>query len=259
MKSPIKVFASAVLLAACGGEVETDGGAPSTVHVSSGAAPAEAGASSQAASSSTSESPLGVAETAVTASVGDFEGRTAELTNPDDPTMIYLYHDLAGLSAPIDAWAERDTRVQYKTGTEKQANREMVRREIAAGLAAVKDVGLIRLTTNAGMSEYDPSYGEFTIQSLAPSSNFTFAAHDVNVSVKFANGQAAQTWQVPANDAQNIRDKVGYLNNVSLDVLLKVLRVQPAAKGGTIVTQVMSYELRDGQSAAILGRVRVSN
>ena len=28
-------------------------------------------------------------------------GRTGELTNPDNPTMLYLYYDLAGITPPI--------------------------------------------------------------------------------------------------------------------------------------------------------------
>ena len=262
MKPLITLVPAIILLAACGGQAETDASAASAAASPAALGTATGGGASQTATESGSTARGGSTAgeaTGSSASAGAFADRTIELTNPDNATMVYLYHDLAGLAAPVDAWTERDTRVQYKTGTAKQANRDIVRNEIVAGLAAVKDVGLIRLSANAGLSEYDPGYGEFTVQSLAPSSNFTFAAHDVNVSVKFANGQAAQIWKVPASEAQAIRDKIGYLNSVSLDVLLRVLRVQPAAKGGTIITQVLSYELRDGQSAAILGRVSVSN
>ena len=171
--------------------------------------------------------------------------------------MVFLYHDLTGVPLSIDQIVEDDYGVKYATGPEKVAKREQLKASLESGLASVGGVGMIRLTTNARLSAYDPTYGEFTIGSLSPSTTFPFQAFGETVSLKFANAQQAQVWKVAPAEAQAITDKIRYMGNVNMDVLVKVLRVQPAPKGGTIIAQVISYELRDQQSNATLGRVTV--
>jgi hypothetical protein len=236
-------------LAACGGS-----GPPP-------AAPAP-GSSSPAASPPTQPANGAAASPATVAGAGstDSPDRKGELLNPDNNTMVFLYHDLAGLAPPIDSWVEKDNRVTFAQPIDKAAARKTVRAEIEAGLAAVRDAGRIRLTlANANLSDYDPTYGEFTIRALAPSSEVSFAAFGEDVKLRFANSRAVQTWKVPADEAQAIRDKVGLggggFGNVELDLLLQVKSVQPGSAGGTLLTDVLEYELRDSRSGATLHRV----
>jgi hypothetical protein len=183
-------------------------------------------------------------------------GRTGELVNPDDATLVFLYYDLAGIAAPVDAWVENDTRVKYASAPDKAAQRALVRAELESAPAGVHNVGTLRLTMNADLSDYDPTYGEFTVRALAPSSTVMFQALQQKVSLRFGNGATAQTWQVPADQAQVVRDKLGY-GSASIDVLLRIAGVQPAPGGGTIVTDVVSYELRETRTGVTLGRVQV--
>ena len=46
-------------------------------------------------------------------------GRTGELINPENSTMVFLYYDLAGLTPPIDNWVEQDNRVQFAQPLDK--------------------------------------------------------------------------------------------------------------------------------------------
>ena len=92
----------------------------------------------------------------------------------------------------------------------------------------MKGVGAIRLTMNANLSDYDPTYGEFTVRALAPSSVVTFNALGQKVSMSFTNGQTAQIWRVPPAEAQAIRDKISYSGNVEIDVLLASTACCPA-------------------------------
>src|SRR5690606_33955804 len=101
-------------------------------------------------------------------------GRTGELVNPDAETMVLLYQQLAGLPPPTQRWVESDARVTRASGADKAAQRELVRAELNAALAAVRDTGFIRLTLDDHLSEYDPAYGEFTLRALAPSSTVPF-------------------------------------------------------------------------------------
>lgn len=255
MKTIYALGAAALLLSACSGGDGQGAAAPAAGDGTVAQAAAAPGAAGAAPAPAGAPAAAPAAGSAVPA--GNFEGRTLELTNPEPSAIVFLYHDLTGVPLAIDQIVEDDYSVKYATGPEKAAKREQMKASLESGLAAVAGVGMIRLTANANMSAYDPTYGEFTIGALSPSTSFPFQAFGETVSLKFANAQQAQIWKVPAAEAQAISDKIRYMGNVNMDVLVKVLRVQPAPKGGTIIAQVISYELRDQQSNATLGRVAV--
>jgi hypothetical protein len=185
-------------------------------------------------------------------------GRTAELVNPDNNAMVFLYHDLSGIAPPIDRWVEEDSRVKYVPALDKPAARMSVRAELEAGVLAVKGAGVIRLSLNsANLSDYDPTYGEFTVRALSPSSVIPFDALGQKVSIRFGNGKYAQIWRVPAAEAQVIRDRLAMGNNVELDVLLAIKSVVPGPAGGTITADVVEYELRETRGGTTLARVQM--
>jgi len=190
------------------------------------------------------------------ADVGGLAGRTGELTDPDNLTMVFLYYDLAGIAPPIDQWVEEDSRVNYARGADKAARRKTVKAEFDAGLAAVHGVGVIHLAANADLSPYDPTYGEFTVGALSPGAAYTFKAQGQTVSLKFDNGLAAQSWSVPKEQAQAIADKVGN-DTLTLDATLKIRQTFPGSGGGTIVAHVVSWNLRDARNGATLARAQV--
>jgi hypothetical protein len=177
--------------------------------------------------------------------------------NPDESTMVFLYYELAGMTPPIDDWVEEDNRVKYAQPLDKPARRKAVRSELEAAAASVRGMGFIRLTMHANLSEYDPTYGEFSVQALAPSSMVSYDALGQKVSLRFGNGRHAQLWRVAPDEAQAIRDKVGYGSNLSLDALLRITDVLPGPGGGSITTDVIEYEMREARSG-LIGRVRVA-
>jgi hypothetical protein len=187
---------------------------------------------------------------------GDLVARTGELSNPDNATMVYLYYDLAGITPPIEQWVEQDQRVRYAPGADKAAQRVAVKAAFEGGLAAVRGVGVIHLTANANLSQYDPTYGEFTIGALSPGSVYTFKAMDQTVTLKFNNALAAQTWSVPKEQAQGITDRYGD-HMLNLDTTLKIEQVVPDPAGGTIVARVVSWNLRDSRDGTTVARVTV--
>jgi hypothetical protein len=189
---------------------------------------------------------------------GNLAARTGELSNPDDATMVYLYYDLAGITPPIEQWVEQDQRVRYAPGADKAAQRVAVKAAFEGGLAAVRGVGVIHLTANANLSQYDPTYGEFTIGALSPGSVYTFKALDQTVTLKFNNALAAQTWSVPKDQAQAITDRYGD-HPLNLDTTLKIEQVLPNPAGGTIVARVVSWNLRNGSDGTTVARVTVKN
>jgi hypothetical protein len=203
--------------------------------------------------------PVAAAATDAAAAIpaaGGLAGRTGVLTNPGNSQMVFLYYDLAGIPPPIDQWIEEDSRVQSAPGASKAALRTQVKAELQAGLAAVRGVGVLHLTTNANVSQYDPTYGEFTLGALTPASEYTFDALHRHVLVKLDNGLAAQTWSVPGDKAQAITDQLGDANPV-LDVVLDIVKVLPDTQGGTLVTHVVSWTLRDTRHGTTFARVEV--
>lgn len=185
-------------------------------------------------------------------------GRTGELTNPDNPTMLYLYYDLAGITPPIDQWVEQDAHVRFAAGADKAAQRVAVKAAFQAGMAAVHGVGVIHLTSNASLSPYDPTYSEFTVGALSPGSVYTFKAQGQTVSLKFDNGLAAQSWSVPKDQAQAIVDKIGS-NALTLDATVQIDKVLPQPDGGAIVARVVSWSLRNPGDGSTIARVQVAD
>ena len=219
----------------------------------------------------TEDAPAGVVPTASAASAPTaqsaplppaapgLEGRDGELINPDSSTVVLLYYDLAGIAPPIRQWLDDDMRVRMAPASEKPATRDLVRRELEAGVAGVHAIGTIRLSMHANLSDYDATYQEFTVRALAPSSVVEFKAFGQDVGLKFGNARAAQTWRVPSAEAQAVRDRIGYPSDVSVDALLQIRDVHAAPEGGTITANVIEYELRENRGGTLLGRVQLGS
>ena len=171
--------------------------------------------------------------------------------------MVFLYYDLAKLPPPIEQWVERDTRVLVARPADKPAERERVRAELTAGLQSVANVGLLRMSFSANLTDYDPTYQEFTVRAFAPSSLFEFKALDQRIQVKFTNAVDAQSWSVPADQAQSIRDRLTY-DYAKVDALLRIVDVQSLPRDGVINTKVLSYEIRSARGGQLLGRVELA-
>jgi hypothetical protein len=256
MRTLITAGVALLVLAACGGTDQPAAALPAGAG-NEPAAP-QSGPEAGPASPATPAASVAAAGPAGSATTAGIDGRTAELVNPDNNAMVFLYFDLAGIAPPIDRWIEDDSRVRFAPPIDKAARRDAVRSELEAGMAAVRGAGVVRLSlASANLSDYDPTYGEFTVRALAPSSVIEFDALGQKVSLRFGNGRNAQLWRVPAAEAQAIRDKVAMGYNVELDTLLVIKSVQPGPAGGTIVADVVEYELREIRGGTTLGRVTV--
>ncbi|MBU1376251.1 MAG: hypothetical protein KKA30_09795 [Alphaproteobacteria bacterium] len=231
-------------LAACGGKPPSDaGGAAQPAAGVSAATPARAAASATA--------PAG-ARTA-------FDARTGELVNPSELQMVLLYHALAGVPAPLDKWTEDDGRVRFAQPQDRAARRTEVRAELEAAARSVAAVGRLRMTLTVDGLPYDPAYGEFRVAAFAPSATYGFKAQGEEVSIRMANGQAAQIWRVPKAESQAILDRAGAYPTLNADALLQITDVQPETAGGAIVVRVVEYELRTRDDKTVVGRVRVGS
>lgn len=239
------------LLAGC-----SAGSNPANADADAAATPMGAHAAGDVASRSSTASAASAASAAIPASATPLAARQGELTNPDNASMVFLYYDLAGLSPPIDQWVEQDRRVTEARPADKAAQRTAVKAAIEAGLASVQDVGVLHLTMGADLSSYDPTYGEFTLGALSPASSYAFTAQGQTVNLRFDNGPAAQSWAVPADQSQAIVDKLGS-DRLTVDATLTIVKVLPSPDGGTLVTHIVSWQLRNASGNSI-ARMQVS-
>lgn len=244
MRRPFLLLALCAATAACG-----DGGDGADAGNAAAATAAVEPVSGQATASATA--PGGNARAVSLA------GRTRELASVDDFTAVLLYYSLTGLTPPIDKWVENDPSVRSAAPADKAGARAAMKAKIEAGLAALKDVGRLRVTTDASLSDYDPSYGEYTVRALSPSSSLMFSALGERVRIGFDNAQRAQRWSVPAGEAQGIKDRIEYTHNVTLDALLHITGAVPDASGGAITAQVVEYDLKNRNSGTTVARVQV--
>lgn len=253
--------AVALSLGGCTGSTDVTASGGTTGSAPSAAASAIGGSARDSSGAvGGSDRSEGKVSNARASSAGGHASSGRELVNPDANTVVLLYYQLAHLPLPIDSWVEEDNRVRFAPALDKAAHREAVRAELTAAAASVQDgASTIRLTMNANLSEYDPSYGEFTVRALSPSSVVNFDALGQKVALSFRNGRTAQIWHVPPGDAQSIRDKITYTSNVEIDVLLRIADVLPGPGGGTITTDVLEYELRETRRGALLARVQLPN
>lgn len=259
MKAIIAAIALGAVLTACGSGDAADSRPETTsgADTSSGAASSATGGSATAGSSASAGSSTR-ASTSSASAAKTLGNRKGELVNPDNEAMVYLYYDLSGVAPPIDEWVEKDFRMHMARPPEKQATRETVRAEYQAAAAAVRGVGLLRLSLQAKLSDYDPTYSEFTVGAFAPSSVVDYYAFGRKVSLRFGNGRDAQLWRVDASEAQAIRDRIGR-HNAFVDALVAITGVQPAAEGGSVIVDVIEYELRSNEvTKHLIGRVRVA-
>jgi hypothetical protein len=248
-------------LAACGDAQQTASPAASDAAVAPAAQPAATAAqpAAQPAVSATSPAVNTPPQSAQSKPGLDMSLRTNELLNPDDTSIVFLFQDLAGLTPQFDQWVEKDNRVRNGDPRERAALRETVKAELQAASAAVSDIGLLRLSLqSASLSKYDPTYGEFIIGALAPSSVIEYKAFDQKINLKFANGRNAQLWKVSPEEGQAIDDRVASSGNPKLEVLVQIKSVVPAPGGGSIMADVVEYELRDSRDDTTIGRVKVA-
>lgn len=185
------------------------------------------------------------------------EGRQAELASPSDSSIVFLYYSLAGLKPPLESWVENDARLLQAPAPDKALRRQELQNEYELGAKSVNGIGTIRVSLNsANLSEYDPTYGEFTVGAISPGSHLSYSAFNQNIKIQFANAKTAQLWRVTPEEAQVVRDKLGRYASASIDLELKIIGVQPETNGGTIMANIVEYELRDNIKNTVIGRIK---
>lgn len=248
---------SVVMLAACGGEagsaatLEKKGEASQTGQQPPAPTPARDEPAPKTGGDGAREAGKG--------RESGFAGRTRRVTNPDGLVMVLLYNQLAGLTPPFSEWIEKDIRVSNAPPIEKPEVRKTIAAEFSAAAEAVKDIGAIRITTNTQLSEYDPTYGEYLISALDPSSMFTFSANGQTVRLKYSNADAAQIWRVPQDQYQAIEDRIRYRGSLSLTIDADIESVQPGVNGGDIVARITGYVLENSFNSGLIARVAVDD
>lgn len=244
MRASALVLTALLLTTACGGGGTSSNSSSPQATTTETAGAGSADSATEAATATEANAPA-----------ASLAGRNRTLTNPDDFNMVLLYYSLSGAKPTIDKWIEDDTSVRFAPPVDRDAARTALRRKIETGLAAARDVGTIRLTMDADLSDFDPSYNEYTIRAIAPSSVVYFKSFGEQVSLKFDNAEKAQRWSVDPGQSQSIRDRVQYGSGATIDLLVRVTGSTPDASAGTINTTILSYELKTRRDSNTLARI----
>lgn len=176
--------------------------------------------------------------------------RRRTVTNPSAGEIVMLHHSLAGTRPPIERWVEESYRLIRAPAPDKAQVRADLRAELEALAASVHDIGRLRISLrDAGLSTYDPTYGEFTIGALSAGSTIPFEEYGQTVGIRLDNAHEAQFWKISPEQAREVLDKLGQYPSTSIDLVLDVIGAVPGPKGGTITARITEYEIHNNARA----------
>ncbi|GGY37081.1 hypothetical protein [Parvularcula lutaonensis] len=184
------------------------------------------------------------------------EERTRQIDHPDPDMIGWIALDWLDRSAPLDEWARRDVESgRFGPGRINEFNRDEYTAQARTALEDQKKAGMgvgrLRLSVNARLSDYDPTYEEFYLGALSPGSHLTyrpFGAYFPNtlsagVRVEFANAREASVLSVTPAEAEAMIERLDNFRNVTLDLDLSILDVTPASQSAVIRTRIDRYTI----------------
>lgn len=174
--------------------------------------------------------------------------RTRTVINPSAAEIVLLYHSLAGTRPPIERWIERSHRLTGANAPDKGQIRADMRAELESLAIAAASIARLRISLrDAGLSSYDPAYGEFTIAAMAPGSSIPFEEYGQKVDIRLDNAHIAQIWKIEPDRALEVQDKLGPYPRASIDVVLDLVDAVPVPGGGSITARIVEYEIQDAR------------
>lgn len=178
--------------------------------------------------------------------------RHRTVVNPSAAEIVMLYHSLAGTRPAIERWVEQDHRLIGANAPDKAQIRADMRAELEALTNSVGDIGRLRISLrDAGLSTYDPAYGEFTIGALSPGTVIPFEEYGEKIVVRMDNAHIAQIWKINPDKAREVQDKLGTYPRASIDLVLDVIGAVPSPGGGSITARIAEYEIQDARTRGV--------
>ena len=225
-----------LLLAAC-----HNGGQPGNAALS------DAAANGSKAEDDTAAGDGKNAPTPIGAMAGQQNGQLAEpkcseyRTDLDDGDIVRIYYAVAGLTPPLEKWAERA--VPYDNGGVSQEEAwKRAKAKVQAQWDAVKDVRCFTIRTSANIGSYDDARGGLPVGAIRPDRYFTFSEGGDYVQVRLVNADKANLWKIPRDRAMALTANYG-LNGATAVIRIKVLSARPSDHGGVIQGRVTGYDI----------------
>ena len=185
--------------------------------------------------------------------------RNGLIVDPNDIDVLMIYYDWIGQTPPFAKWAEQESKVSTADEFRKEKNASDVVNSLSSTFASVKGTGILRVNISSQLSEYDPTYGEYYIESFSPGHSPFFSKYGEHITVDFRNAADAYAWKISAADARKVLDR-NEGRSITVVAELKLRAARPSGDdGGILIADILRYTIHSGglHGRGVLGSVEV--
>lgn len=175
--------------------------------------------------------------------------RPGSLNEPSDLDMVLIWYAYSGQTPPVGKWADADTKVRNTDEFDRAGVRAQTISALNSQLAAVKDVGMVRLRARTYFSEYAAEYGGYYINALSPGMSFMFKAQDQQVNLRIANANDAYRWKLPTAKAKEVLNRNHGVRAIDIIVDIKLANARTEGAAGVIDGTVTHVTVLGSQDA----------
>jgi hypothetical protein len=164
------------------------------------------------------------------------------LNAPSDFQMAVAFYQIIGLEPPFDAWARSDPRAASANEFDRPAVAARVQEELLLAARSVAGVGFVELNTSSNFGEYDMASQGFRLEAIDSDRFWTWDYKGGRYKLTMDNGNEAQLWKIPADEARSLVESMSY-RNVDLKLRIKIVGAMPEGSGGTLQGQIVGYQV----------------
>lgn len=165
------------------------------------------------------------------------------LVAPTDFQMAVAFYQVVGLEPPFDAWARSDARVRNANEFDRPQIASRVQEELLLAARSVAGIGFVEINTSSNFGEYDMAAQGFRLAAIDSDRFWTWDHEGNRYKLTMENGNAAQLWKIPQEEARALVEGRSY-RNVDLKLRIKIVGALPEGSGGgTLQGQIVGYEV----------------
>lgn len=193
---------------------------------------------------------------------------TRELAHPEDLQMVLLGYRLEGRQPPIEEWAAAQHRVTSANEFERAGVLAEERERLQAVYDGTEGVGLLRLSVDARISEYDGSRGGYYLDAFTPGSVFHFSARpapnpfrEEKIGLRIDNPGELNFWMLEPAAAQDVLARNNGQRHVTLDSRFRITDISRRSDGPVLSATLLGYTIVSSRyrEPAVLGELRFDN
>ncbi|WP_288757590.1 hypothetical protein [uncultured Brevundimonas sp.] len=177
----------------------------------------------------------------------------ADLTDGD---IVRIYYGAAGLTPPLEQWAEDQLR--HIEGVEAEEAWRRATDRANAQWNALKDLRCIVIRANANVGGYDEARGALAVGALNPDSYYTFNDGGERVQIRFRNADSVRFWPMAREHAHALTANYG-MSGATAIIRTKIISARPSGRGGVIEAEVVDYDIQSDRGDGFHETVRATS